>query len=206
MIDSGAESNYLSPQILSCFNPKPSLEKKNNIKSSDGSVRPAEDSYIVKFVDVKGNIINTSARKNKALGIQLEDDDTYTSFIVQELNIPAERIEEFNLKNSRFFIHGIIGLKNPQFMINSVKPEEIGLHQNITLPNLGVFQSSLCRGYFICGAPGLDEQLIDGSFPTFEDPPESIDSCSFILPLGRAKLGSYYKRCFCKIVFYHFFR
>ena len=62
LMDSGAESNYLSPQILSCFNPKPSLEKKNNIKSSDGSVRPAEDSYIVKFVDVKGNIINTSAR------------------------------------------------------------------------------------------------------------------------------------------------
>ena len=65
LIDSGAESNYLSPHILSCFNPKPSLEKKNNIKSSDGSVRPAEDSYIVKFVDVKGNIINNISREKK---------------------------------------------------------------------------------------------------------------------------------------------
>ena len=119
LIDSGAESNYLSPQILSCFNPKPSLEKKNNIKSSDGSVRPADDSYIVKFVDVKGNFIKTSARKNRALGVQLEDNDTYTSLKVQELNIPAERIEEFNPKNARFFIHGIVGLKNQQFMINS---------------------------------------------------------------------------------------
>ena len=64
-------------------------------------------------------------------------------------------------------------------MINSVKPEEIGLHQNITSPNLGIFQSSLCRGYFICWTPGLDEQFIDNSFPTFEVPPESIDCCTF---------------------------
>ena len=70
LIDSGAESNYLSPQILACFNPEPLLEKKNNIKSSDGSVRPADDSYIVKFVDIKGNFINTSARKNRAFGVQ----------------------------------------------------------------------------------------------------------------------------------------
>ena len=98
---------------------------------------------------------------------------------VQELNIPAERIDEFNLKKSKSFIHGIVGLKNPQFMINSVKPEEICLHQNITSPNLGVFQSSLCRGYFICGTPGLDEQIIDDSFPTFEVPPESIHGSTF---------------------------
>ena len=64
-------------------------------------------------------------------------------------------------------------------MINSLKPEEIGLNQNITSPNLGIFQSSLCRGYFICGTPGLDEQLIDDSFPTFEVSPESIDCHTF---------------------------
>ena len=73
------------------------------------------------------------------MGVQLEDNQIYTSLIIQELNIPAERIEEFNLKNSKFFIHGIVGLKNPQFLINSVKPEDIGLHQNITSPNLEVF-------------------------------------------------------------------
>ena len=117
--------------------------------------------------------------KNKVFGVQLEDDDTYTSLIVQELNIPVERIKEFNLKPSRFFIHGIVGLKNPQFMINSVKPEEIGLNQNITSPNLGIFQSSLCRGYFICRTPGPDEQLIDNSFPTFEVSTESIDCHTF---------------------------
>ena len=89
MIDSGAKSNYLSSQISPYFNPKPSLEKKNNIKSSDGSVRPADDSYIVKFVDVKRIFINTSAMKKRALGVQLEDNDTYTSLIIQELNIPA---------------------------------------------------------------------------------------------------------------------
>ena len=64
-------------------------------------------------------------------------------------------------------------------MINSVKPEDIGLHQNITSPNLGVFQSTLCKGYFICGTPGLDKQLIDDSFPAFEDPPEGIDGGTF---------------------------
>ena len=88
----------MSLQILACFNPEPLLEKKNNIKSSDGSVRPADDSFIVKFVDTKGNFINTSVRKNTALGVQLEDNQIYTSLIIQEWNIPAERIEEFNLK------------------------------------------------------------------------------------------------------------
>ena len=73
LIDSGAESNYLSPQVLACFNPERLFEKKNKIKSSDGSVRPADDSFIVKFVDTKGNFINTSVRKNTALGVQLED-------------------------------------------------------------------------------------------------------------------------------------
>ena len=52
---------------------------------------PADDSYIVKFNDVKGNFVNPTARKNRALGVQLEDNDTYTSLIVQEINIPAER-------------------------------------------------------------------------------------------------------------------
>ena len=106
LIDSGAESNYLSPQVLACFNPERLIGKKNNIKSSDGSVRPADDSFIVKFVDTKGNFISTSVRKNTALGVQLEDNQIYTSLIIQELNIPSERIEEFNLKNSKFFIPG----------------------------------------------------------------------------------------------------
>ena len=97
---------------MACFNPEPLLDK-NNIKSSDGSVRPADDSFIVKFIDTKGNFINTSVRKNTALGVQLEDNQNYKSLIIQELNIPSERIEEFNLKNSKFFIHGIVGLKNP---------------------------------------------------------------------------------------------
>ena len=78
LIDSGAESNYLSPQVLACFNPEPLLEKKNNIKSIYGSVRPADDSFIVKFVDIKGNFNNTSARKNTALGVQLEDNQIHT--------------------------------------------------------------------------------------------------------------------------------
>ena len=165
--------------MLACFTPDPLIEKKSNKKSSDGSVRPADDSFIVKFVDVRGNFINTSARKNRALGVQLEENEIYTSLMIQELNIPAERIEKFNLKNSKIFIHGIVGHKNPKFMIDSVKPEDIGLHQNITFRNLGVFQSSLIRGYFICGTPGIDEQLIDNTFPIFEVPPESIDCCTF---------------------------
>ena len=110
--------------MLACFNPEPLFEKKKNIKSSDGSVRPADDSFIVKFVDTKGNLINTSVRKNTALGVQMEDNQIYTTLVIQELNIPSERIEEFNLNNSKFFIHGIVGLRNPQFMINSVKPED----------------------------------------------------------------------------------
>ena len=67
---------------------------------------------------------------------QLEENEI---LIIQELNTSAERIDEVNLKNSKFFIHGIVGLKNPQFMINSVKPGNISLHQNIKSPNLGVF-------------------------------------------------------------------
>ena len=55
LIDSGAESIYLSPQVSACFNPEPLLDKKNNINSSDGSVRPADDSFIVKVVDTKWN-------------------------------------------------------------------------------------------------------------------------------------------------------
>ena len=64
-------------------------------------------------------------------------------------------------------------------MINSVKPEDIGLHRNITSPNLGVFQSTLCEGYSISGTPGLDKQLLDDSFPTFEVPLEGIDGRTF---------------------------
>ena len=77
---------------MACFNQEPLLEKKNNIKSSDGSVRPADYSFIVKFVDTKGNFINTSVRKSTALGVQLEANEIYTSLIIQELNIPNERI------------------------------------------------------------------------------------------------------------------
>ena len=69
LIDSGAESNYLSPQVLACFNPETLFEKKNNIKSSDSSVRPADDTFIVKFVNTKGNFINTSVKENTALAV-----------------------------------------------------------------------------------------------------------------------------------------
>ena len=50
--DSRAGSNFLSPQILKWIRHKPAEEKKSNIKSSDGDVRDAENSYLLKRLTI----------------------------------------------------------------------------------------------------------------------------------------------------------